>query len=414
MNKFKTIILSLIWLCILCLELIVWNVTIRSGLFSVNAVTDMGASLLSDVIWIPVALLLPFIAVGLISKQRPIPVKMLLYALAVCIALAGLLYLPTFFRYLFVLLILYFVILLYSAYRESLSVHHLFYTLVVLCLVYHYNTQLLPPVKPDAKAPQNLRVMSWNIGMDAERMESEQMVGFIRRENPDIICIQEFQTGQRRVFVDQLSDQYPYQKWSRRVSDYGGGAILSRLPFLHSELVSINSEYDPDSPITITHASVSWRDKQIDVYNCHLHHSANYLLEQFMGKRDFKLYNHDAQTGYMRHRDEARQLASRLFPVERPLIVTGDFNDTPNSWVYQLYSKYLKNSFASAGWGLGTTFAEYRITDKVPVPVKAEKINILRIDHIFYSHDFQAFETQVYNTVESGHKPQIVTLVPLF
>lgn len=412
-NKIKNIILSLIWLSFLGLQLLVWIDPVRASVFGVNAVTDMGASLLSDLIWIPAALVLPFILFSFLGRERSLIIKFFLTFIAACIAGTGLLYLSTFFKYLFILLLIYFVLLLFSAYQGKISVHHLLYTLVILFLAYHYNSQLIPPLGLKSNHG-DIKVMSWNIGMDEAGLDSNTMIEFIKKEKPHIICIQEFQTYQRRLLIEELSAMYPYQKWSRRVSDYGGGAILSRLSFLNSELIKINSEYHASSPITITHASVNWQEKRIDVYNCHLHHSANYLLNQFMTDRHFDLYNRKAQKGYMRHRDEAFQLAARLFPVEHPLIVTGDFNDTPNSWVYRLYSKYLKNGFASAGWGLGTTFGEYRLTEKVPLPIKAEKINVLRIDHIFYSNDFRASGARVFKDIRSAHKPQIVTLVPLF
>lgn len=407
MKSLGTIILSLIWIFIFCLELLIWNVTIRTAIFDVNAVIDMGASFLSDLIWIPIALLLPFITFNLITQNHSISLKILLKFLAFCIAVAGFLYLPVYFKYLFVLLLLFFITLLFSAYKRKITIHHLFYTLVILYLIYHYNSQLIPKSEPRALG---LKVMSWNIGLDDTHLDTQDMLAFIKQEKADIICIQEFQTHQRRFFVQELSSLYPYQKWSRRVSDYGGGAIISQIPFINSELITINSEYDPSHPITITHASVQWKKKHIDIYNCHLHHSANYLLNQFVERRDFMLYNKKAQIGYMRHRDEAYQLATKLFPHQNPLIVTGDFNDTPNSWVYQLYSRYLKNSFASAGWGLGTTFAEYSIMGWIPIPFKTADFNVLRIDHIFYSKEFQISNAKVFDNVKSGHKPQTAIL----
>lgn len=410
MKLTRQIIESVFWLCLLGLELLVWNVSIRTQFFGINAVTDMGASLLSDLIWIPVALSLPIMIIRLLSPRRSL-FKFVLALLATGIIIIQLLYISSSFRYLFVLLLIFFLMLLYSAYRGKLPLPFAVYSLALLFLISHYNLQLIPSVG-SRKHSSAIKIMSWNIGTENEFIAPQDLTRFIKRHEPDIICVQEFHTFQRKIFVQELSSLYPHQIWSRRYSDYGGGAILSKYPFESSKIIKINSKFDQGHPISITQASLRWQHHHIQVYNCHLHHSANYLLSQFMHHRKFDLYNKQAQKGYLRHRDEALQLAEKLAPIKNPLIVAGDFNDTANSWVYQLYTKFLKNSFASSGWGLGTTYGQMSLNEWIDLSIQTEPLTVLRIDHVFYSKYFKSIDCNVLD-INSDHKPQIVTLTPI-
>jgi endonuclease/exonuclease/phosphatase family metal-dependent hydrolase len=54
---------------------------------------------------------------------------------------------------------------------------------------------------------------------------------------------------------------------------------------------------------------------------------------------------------------QAEILREHIAASPHPVIVCGDFNDTPLSYSYRLMSKGLKDSFMEKGWGLGTTYA---------------------------------------------------------
>ena len=74
-----------------------------------------------------------------------------------------------------------------------------------------------------------------------------------------------------------------------------------------------------------------------------------------------------------------------------PLILLGDLNSTPNHQVHRALSAHLVDAFREAGWGLGHTFPAMggRFWG-VPYPNR-----LVRIDHIFYSDDWQAETARV-------------------
>ena len=74
-----------------------------------------------------------------------------------------------------------------------------------------------------------------------------------------------------------------------------------------------------------------------------------------------------------------------------PLIMCGDFNDTPLSYAYKKISNDLKDAFVYAGYGLGNTYS-----GNLP-PV--------RIDFILHSPSFNSHEFKVHGILLSDHYP---------
>ena len=74
-----------------------------------------------------------------------------------------------------------------------------------------------------------------------------------------------------------------------------------------------------------------------------------------------------------------------------PVIICGDFNDTPLSYAYHKISSGLEDAFIKSGHGFGNTFA-----GKLP-PV--------RIDFILYSTDFQSYDFRIPGIHLSDHFP---------
>jgi endonuclease/exonuclease/phosphatase family metal-dependent hydrolase len=74
-----------------------------------------------------------------------------------------------------------------------------------------------------------------------------------------------------------------------------------------------------------------------------------------------------------------------------PVVLSGDFNDVPNSYAYQTVSKNLKDAFIDKGWGFGRSFRFLSPT--------------LRIDHIFYNPLLSLEHLRVHHISKSDHYP---------
>jgi endonuclease/exonuclease/phosphatase (EEP) superfamily protein YafD len=76
-----------------------------------------------------------------------------------------------------------------------------------------------------------------------------------------------------------------------------------------------------------------------------------------------------------------------------PIILCGDFNDTPTSFTYKQLSEGLNDSFANAGLGIGQTY-----NGKFPA---------LRIDYILYSPELEIVNFKTSEVSLSDHYPII-------
>ncbi len=88
---------------------------------------------------------------------------------------------------------------------------------------------------------------------------------------------------------------------------------------------------------------------------------------------------------------QARWLADAIQTSPHPVLVAGDFNDTPQSYAYRIIRQGLNDSFEHGGSGFGTTFAG--------------RIPGLRIDFILGSSDLNFGSHKVESVDFSDHYP---------
>ena len=73
-----------------------------------------------------------------------------------------------------------------------------------------------------------------------------------------------------------------------------------------------------------------------------------------------------------------------------PIVLCGDFNDTPNSFSYHKISSEMQDSFLKKSNGIGSTFLG--------------KINFLRIDYILHSQSIKTHSFITHKEKLSDHK----------
>jgi len=104
-------------------------------------------------------------------------------------------------------------------------------------------------------------------------------------------------------------------------------------------------------------------------------------------KQNLKLpYYHFSKRG-----KQADKLTIHAKGSPHPVVITGDFNDTPNSYTYEVIGKERKDAFLEAGKGLGFTYAG-------PIPG-------LRIDYIFTDEDIKVSNFETLKKGKSDHYP---------
>lgn len=224
---------------------------------------------------------------------------------------------------------------------------------------------------------------------------------FMQEEGVDILCLQEFPAiNEEQVeIVEELFDFLPYQQVYSSSSDMHI-ALFSRFPILDSSEIFSPGE---------SNARAAWVDIEIHgevvrVVNTHLQTTnLNQNRRRFLKKRniepsDIIRVKDMMDQNSITRANQADLLREEMDKSPYPLVVCGDFNDTPASYVYRkIKGDDLNDGFRSAGKGYGYT---YRYLWK-----------LFRIDYILYSNN--VFEAVHYSSPDleySDHKPVIVHL----
>ena len=97
------------------------------------------------------------------------------------------------------------------------------------------------------------------------------------------------------------------------------------------------------------------------------------------------------KTAYSRRAEQVDNLVSCIHNSPFPVILCGDFNDTPNSYAYQQLATGLDDAFMESGQGLGNTYIG--------------KLPSYRIDYVLYSDYFTSWQCHRDMVKFSDHYP---------
>ncbi|MDD6210919.1 MAG: endonuclease/exonuclease/phosphatase family protein [Bacteroidales bacterium] len=260
------------------------------------------------------------------------------------------------------------------------------------------------------KRPDNnsLKILTYNvnnfqlhgIGNTLSKIET-----FVNRENPDIICFQEYKEGYQFTndSIKKIFSHYPYcaTYFTSGNNAYASGiAIFSKDSIIGSSLIKfehetnnsamwvdilINSDTFRVINVHLQTTSVSQNQAQIHLFK-NLGYSAGEkkalfnLAEQM--NRNFKI-----------RAEQAIEVHNTIDSTHIPVILCGDFNDTPASYTYHCIKKGLKDGFQEAGNGYTYTYRYFR--------------KLLRIDYILFSPYFKGIEYTSPSLEWSDHNPVI-------
>lgn len=233
----------------------------------------------------------------------------------------------------------------------------------------------LPQSPAVLAANTKLKVMSYNVW--GRNRTLEQAAQLIRREQPDILLLQEVYPPLADKLAAKLADLYPDAALHVAYEPRAGQAVFSRFPVTP---VALAYEKGRTQKVSLTTPT-----SPIAVWNLHP----------------------NVPQPWTRHYQQLAALTEDIAQIDGPLIVGGDFNTTDQSETYDLVNQYLQNAHWEAGWGFGFTFPAHKPRfEGIPVLTP-----VVRIDHIFYSPHFTALNARTLS--ESGgsdHFPVVAEL----
>lgn len=99
---------------------------------------------------------------------------------------------------------------------------------------------------------------------------------------------------------------------------------------------------------------------------------------------------------YEQRAREIEQIAERIDAETLPVIISGDFNGTPNNWGYRQLVRDRRDAFRRAGTGWGGTYHA--------------KLPLVRIDYIVVGPEWEVIHAEVPDVRFSDHRPLVARL----
>lgn len=302
---------------------------------------------------------------------------------------------------------------------------YIFISLITIAGGYSHLFGMIRFIPKDTEAPKgSFKILTYNVhslyGVSKERYGQgihTDVTNFIASEKPDVVCIQEFlaRSPDSNSILPSFAaainlPHYAYKNYNpikdgRRVNAI---ATFSRYPILENGFIRLNRS----NVFAIYSDMVIGRDT-IRLYNLHLKSIS-------LGPEDYSVYSmltvpdaekekeipiregslkifYKLKNAFIIRAKQVDILADQIRESPYPVIICGDFNDTPGSYTFHQISRGLEDSFRKAGTSsFGNTYAG--------------KFPSFRIDYILYSKIYKAYRYQRYDIDISDHYPISVHL----
>ena len=284
-------------------------------------------------------------------------------------------------------------------------------SLSIICLAIGFNnvdkffgTHGIQDDRPNKK---NLTVATFNMQLSKNVVyikdekkkgkEIKRYLNFLKSfKGADVFCGQEMGISSHK-WLSQTS----IFKHVHRIEDKST-AIYSKYPIVNVGEIDFGTNVN-----SCVWADINFNGEPVRIYNAHLQsnrisgkeseiiESGKWEKETLFGLRDmFGKYQQHSTT----RANQATLIRKHADQCGKPFVICGDFNDPPQSYVYEVISDDLNDSFRCAGSGIGTSF-----NGVIPA---------LRIDYILSDKVFDIYTHQIIRKGQSDHYP-IVSMLAL-
>ena len=258
-----------------------------------------------------------------------------------------------------------------------------------------------------------LKVMSYNVcGYNHKGRHDQPMdtiMSYLRSQRPDIVCLQE-DFRHKPDPVGQLKEIFPYNDTvhvqKKRDSDLNALGVHSRFPIVKKERIVFESSancsaaffllVDGDTVLVVNNHLESFHLSQED--RQHYKNMLKGQMERDSANVETRFLIDKLSKAQALRAPQARAVSDY---IERhrhlPVIVCGDFNDTPISYARRTVGKGLTDCYVEAGCGPGLSYNQKGFN--------------FRIDHIMCSGHFVPYRCVVDDKMgASDHYPVICWL----
>jgi endonuclease/exonuclease/phosphatase family metal-dependent hydrolase len=273
------------------------------------------------------------------------------------------------------------------------------------------------------ESSDTLKFMSFNVRLfDLYQWKTTQkyktrsrIFKMIKEQNPDVLCFQEYYSNPAKGFdvkdtmnnIENLHNSFVASFKSLEGLKEWGMAIYSKYPMFNKQRIPFSNSFNN----YFQYADICKGHDTIRIFNIHFE-SIHFGQEDYLFINDIGNQYTDSENliekgqrifqkidnAFARRAEQVETVRKYVASSPFPVVLCGDFNDTPASYVYNRLTTELKDSFCESGSGMSGTYPNLFFP--------------MRIDYILHSVNFfRAFRYNVINEDLSDHFPITTTLV---
>jgi endonuclease/exonuclease/phosphatase family metal-dependent hydrolase len=258
----------------------------------------------------------------------------------------------------------------------------------------------------------DVRVMSYNVRLfnyykwEKSDEVRTRILDFVNNESPDIITFQDFVTlaknsTQSEEYTDSMLASYPWKQvlYTLKSGDglKYGVATYSRYPIVRRGSIRFFNSYN-----SCIYSDVVVNSDTLRIYNVHLqsikfrknyYYFTDSLAAHLNAKRidEMRDISDHLKVAFIKRAQQVDELELNIRRSPYPVIVCGDFNDTPVSYTYRQIREDKKDAFLGSGNGFGNTYRG--------------NFPSFRIDYIFHSASLTSVQYKTHRVTFSDHFP---------
>lgn len=255
--------------------------------------------------------------------------------------------------------------------------------------------QLVPKFPPALEEGQSIKIVSQNVKLFGwynwrhNKQDRDTMIAGLELTEADIYCFQEYfhnttpgKFDTRETLTKKLKTPYSNVHYTNSINmdEKYGIVTYSKYPIVNKGRVIFDREYSN----ACIFSDINVNGDTIRVYNAHVA-SIRFQNEDYRFMDEIKKTEQPVKpviqdgigivdrltVAYKKRANQVHAIKAHAAESPYPVIICGDFNDTPVSYSYAQLSENMVDAFRESGWGIGNTYIG--------------KFPSFRIDYIFHS-----------------------------
>ena len=281
-------------------------------------------------------------------------------------------------------------------------------SVLVIAAGFTHLSNYIKIAKPVGNKDNTIKVISYNVRLfnyfEGRNASSEKKIlTFLKDQQPDILFLQEFYVNGDPVEKDLAiraalgGEYYSHMKLiGSGKNRYYGIATYTKYPIVRKGQI-----VHPGSSSLSIFTDILVGKDTFRIFNNHLQSfrlkkmERSFINEMTVDDKEtlneFKNLSVSLKKGFIRRAQQSEAVKAQINHSPYPVIVAGDFNDTPVSYSYRKIRKGLNDSFVNSGYGAGFTY-------RGNYPAN-------RIDYILYDNTLESRYFQIFKVKYSDHYP---------